>query len=211
MDIEYKGANCIVIKNKKILIVVDPTSNVSVKEAQNPDAVILATQDNFAPGEKDAKNFVINMPGEYEYMDVGVRGIPVRSHIGADENAKNATVYRVEIDGVRMAVVGHTVAPLNDDDLESIGVVDIVVIPVGGSGFTLDAKDAATIVRQISPKVIIPTHFDDGRTEYEVPQESVDLFIKEMGCLHEKTPTLKIKSSSALPEVMTIYALNRTA
>ncbi|MCL1876699.1 MBL fold metallo-hydrolase [Candidatus Saccharibacteria bacterium] len=211
MEIEYKGANCVVIKDKKILIVVDPTINVSVKEARNPDAVILATQENFAPSEMDAENFVIDMPGEYEHTDVSVRGIPARSHIGADEKAKNATMYRVETDGVRLAVIGHTVAPLSDDDLENIGIVDIVVIPVGGGGFTLDAKDAAAIVRQISPKIVIPTHYEDGHTKYEVLQESVDLFIKEMDCLHEKTPTLKVKSALNLPEVMTVYELSRTS
>ena len=206
MEIEYRGANCVVIRDKKILIVVDPTSNVSVKEAQNPDAVIIATQENFAPSEKDAKNFVIDMPGEYEHNDVSVLGVPVHAHV--DKDGRNATMYRVETDNVRLAIIGHTDAPLGDDDLESLGMVDIVVVPVGGGGYTLDARDAATIVRQIAPKVVIPTHFADAHVKYEVPQDSVEDFAKEMGGAHEKMNSFKAKS---LPEVMTVVELARTA
>jgi L-ascorbate metabolism protein UlaG (beta-lactamase superfamily) len=181
---------------------------LSVKEAKNPDAVILATQESFAPAERYTDNFVINMPGEYERNDVSVRGIPVRSHIDADEQAKNSTMYAIETNNIRIAVIGHTVAPLSDDDLESLGMADIVVIPVGGGGYTLDARDAATIVRQISPKVVIPTHYADSHVKYEVPQEPIDNFIKELASAHEKMSSLKVKS---LPEVLTIYQLLRTS
>jgi L-ascorbate metabolism protein UlaG (beta-lactamase superfamily) len=207
MEIEYRGANCVVVKDKRILIVVDPTDNVSVKEAKNPDAVILATQGEFVPNERDANNFVIDMPGEYERNDVSVRGIPARPHIGANEQAKSSTMYAIEINGVRIAIIGHTMAPLSDDDLESLGVIDIVVIPVGGGGYTLDARDAATIVRQISPKVVIPTHYADTHVKYEVSQEPVENFIKEIGAAHEKMSTFKVKG---LPEALTIYELART-
>jgi L-ascorbate metabolism protein UlaG (beta-lactamase superfamily) len=206
MEIEFKGANCVVIKDKDSLIVVDPTANVSVKAANDENAVILATQENFAKSEREAKNFVIDMPGEYEHNDISVRGIP--AHIHTDKDGKNGTMYRIETKDARIAVIGHTDAPLSDDDLESLGVVDILIIPVGGGGYTLDAKDAATIARQISPKVVIPTHFADEKIKYEVPQEPIENFIKEIGGAHEKQNTLKVKN---LPLVMTVMELSRTA
>jgi len=207
MEIEYRGANCVVIKDKNILIVVDPTTNVSVKEAKESNAMVLATQEKFAPSELEAKNFVIDMPGEYEHKDVSVRGIAVRAHLDVNEQAKNATMYAIEAGDTRIVVIGHTVAPLNDDDLESLGTVDIVIIPVGGGGYTLDARDAATIVRQISPKVVIPTHYADTHIKYEVPQEPIENFVKELASAHEKASVLKVKT---LPEVLTIYELART-
>ena len=206
MEIEYRGANCVVIKDKKITLVVDPTSNVSVKETLKSDVVILATQEKFGLGEGNERAFVIDMPGEYEHNDISVRGIPV--HVHTDEKGENGTMYRVEMDDVRIAIIGHTDAPIKDNDLEELGVIDVVIIPVGGGGYTLDARDAATIVRQIAPKVVIPTHFADSHVKYEVPQESVEEFIKQMGSAHEKVNTLKIKS---LPEVLTVYELARTA
>jgi L-ascorbate metabolism protein UlaG (beta-lactamase superfamily) len=203
MEIEYKGANCVVVKSKKGLIVTDPTSNVNASEAANKDAITLATQDDFVP---EKANFVVNMPGEYEHNDISVAGISMRRHI--DPEGKAATSYRIELDGVRVAVLGHIAAPISDDDLESLGIIDIVVVPVGGNGYTLDARDAAAVVRQISPKVVIPTHYAEDKIAYEVSQESVSLFIKEMGGAYANIDTLKIKNGS-LPEAMTVYELKR--
>jgi len=211
MEIDYRGANCVVIKDKNALIVVDPTANAQAKEAQNPEAVILATQPAFAPVEGEAKGFVIDMPGEYEYRDVSVRGIAVPAHLAEDEHAQDAVMYRIETMGVAIAIIGHTVAPLTDDDLEMLGQIDIAVVPVGGGGYTLDAQDAATIVRQISPSVVIPTHYDDGQTKYEVPQESLAALEKEMGNSNiEKQTVYKLKTGASLPANMTTYELSRT-
>ena len=113
--------------------------------------------------------------------------------------------------GVAIAIIGHTVAPLTDDDLEMLGQIDIAVVPVGGGGYTLDAQDAATIVRQISPGVVIPTHYDDGQTKYEVPQEGLAALEKEMGNSNiEKQTVYKLKTGASLPANMTTYELSRT-
>ena len=195
MEIDYRGANCVVIKDKNALIVVDPTANAQAKEAQNPEAVILATQPAFAPAEGEAKGFVIDMPGEYEHRDVSVRGIAVPAHLAEDEHAQDAVMYRIETMGVAIAIIGHTVAPLTDDDLEMLGQIDIAVVPVGGGGYS----------------VVIPTHYDDGQTKYEVPQESLAALKKEMGNSNiEKQTVYKLKTEASLPANMTTYELNRT-
>ena len=204
MDISYKGANCVIIKSKGSLLVVDPSSNVKVNEISNDNAIILATQDAFAPANAA---FVINMPGEYEHNDISVRGIAMKRHI--DPDGKNATTYQISVDGVRIAVLGHIEAPISDDDLESIGIVDVVIVPVGGGGYTLDARDAAVVVRQLSPKVVIPTHYADKGIVYEVPQEELEPFIKEMGGIQETVSSLKIKNGS-LPEVITVYEITKS-
>lgn len=207
MELEYKGADCVVIKDRGTTLVIDPTSNVSVKEAVNPEAVILATQEQFAKSEREANNFVIDMPGEYEHKNISIVGIPV--HVHTDKDGTRGIMYRIELQDARIAVIGHTDAPLGDDDLETLGVVDIVIIPVGGGGYTLDARDAATIVNQISPKIVIPTHFADNSIKYSVPQDSVEDFIKQMGGAYEKKNSLKIKGT--WPNTMTVVELTRTA
>lgn len=207
MEIEYRGANCVVINDNKTTIVVDPTSNVSVKEKDNSESVILTTMAELS--NLQTKAFLIDMPGEYEHNDISVKGIPTHRH--TDESGEKSTMYRIEIDGIRIAIIGHTDAPINDDDLENLGIVDVVVIPVGGGGYTLDARDAASIVRQISPKIVVPTHYDDGRTKYDVPQDKIDGFIKEVGSSLEKAAVLKIKSQASIPEHLTVYELALTA
>lgn len=210
MDISYKGANCVVIKDKNAVIVVDPTENVTAKAAQDPAAVVLATQPSFAPAEDSVPAFIIDMPGEYEHKDVSVRGIAAPAYLRADEAAKDAVIYRIETMGISIAVVGHTVAPLDDDTLEALGQINVLVIPVGGGG-TLDAMDAASITRQINPNYVIPTNYNDGQTKYEVPQDDLSKFEKEMGGANiERATALKLKPGAIMPANITTVELSRT-
>jgi L-ascorbate metabolism protein UlaG (beta-lactamase superfamily) len=209
MEIEYKGANCVILKTKNDTVVIDPTANVNVKN-YGEKAIILFTDEKFESNIKQS-GFIIDEPGEYEKGDVSVRGIAVRRHIDPEEYGKKATMYRVEFGGVRLAVLGHITGSIDEDHLEALGVVDLVIIPVGGNGYTLDAKDASTIIRQIGPRVAVPTHFDDG-TNYEVPQEKLEVFLKEFGGLHENQGTsFKIKTIEELPEGPVVYELKKTS
>lgn len=201
MEIGFRGANSVVIKSKSGTIVTDPTENIKVKEINNKDVITIVTQDDFIPKEA---NFVINMPGEYEHNNISIMGIPAQRHI--DPEGKAGVIYRIIMDGVRIAILGHISAPISDDDMEALGVIDVLIIPVGGGGYTLDAKDATSVTNQIGPKIVVPTHFDDKNIKYEVPQESIDLFIKEVGANVEKSSSLKIKNS-AFPDMLTVYDL----
>lgn len=203
MEIDYRGANSVVIKSKAGTIVVDPTENVKVNEITNDGVITIVTQDDFIPKKA---SFVINMPGEYEHNDISITGIPMQRHI--DPEGKNGVAYRLVLDGVRIAVLGHILAPISDDDLEALGIIDVLIVPVGGGGYTLDAKDAASITRQIGPKIVIPTHHEDKAIKYEVSQESVEGFVKEIGGNHESADSLKLKNA-ALPETLTVYELKR--
>jgi len=202
VDIEYRGANCVVIKSKKGNIVVDPTQNVGkVKETSDKETITLATQDGFAPSDA---SFVVNMPGEYEHNDISIAGIPMQRQI--DPEGKSAVAYSILMDDVRIAVVGHISAPIADEDLESLGIIDVAIVPVGGGGYTLDARDAVAVVRQLDPKIVVPVHYSDDGVKYEVPQEKLELFVKELGAPTEKCDKLSIKNAQ-LPGALTVYEL----
>src|SRR5690606_31480754 len=90
--------------------------------------------------------FTIASPGEYEVADVSVQGIAARSHMD-EEGKTSATIYRLLVDGIRVAVLGHIYPALNDEQLEAIGTVDIMFIPVGGNGYTLDSIGAQKLIK----------------------------------------------------------------
>lgn len=208
MDIEYKGANCVVITTKKSGVVIDPKlSAVGLKDILPKNAVVIATQSDFLVSSEDA--VIVDRPGEYEVRDISIVGSAAERMIDHDKSL-NATVYRVVIGDVRFAVVGHAAAPLTEEQLEVLGVVDVAIVPVGGSGYTLDAHQAVSVVRQLDPKVVIPTHFADKGVDYEVPQMELEPFLKELGApQHEQLAKWKIKG--ALPEILTVVELERTA
>lgn len=208
MDIEYKGANCITLSSKAGTIAVDPKlSSVGLKDVTHKVDVALATQPDFIAKGDGA--LVIDGPGEYEVGGVSVKGIAAQRHIDTPEDGLKATVYRIDTPEASIGVVGH-VAGLDDTQLEALGVVDILVVPVGGNGYTLDAHGAVQLVRRIDPKMVIPTHYADKELAYEVPQAELEPFLKEMGAAHQVGAKLKLKSG-ALPETLTVLELTRTA
>ena len=88
--------------------------------------------------------------------------------------------------------------------------MDILILPIGGGGYTLDATSAANIARRSDAKVIIPVHYSDDGIKYEVPQSDFSLFEKELGAEVETTAKYKVKSIASLPEKMTLVKIERT-
>lgn len=209
-DVEYKGGNAVVITTKKSKLVVDPKlSGLGLKDVNTKDAVVIATEESLVAGTSDS-SLVIDGPGEYEVGDFSIRGVAARRHIDTENDVKKATVYRVEVGDVRIAVLGNIDYRLNDDQLEEISLVDIVIVPVGGGGYTLDATNAAALVRKIDCKVAIPVHYADKAVHYEVPQEEVEVFVKEFGGEHEVTPKYKVKSAASVPTSTTVIEITRS-
>jgi L-ascorbate metabolism protein UlaG (beta-lactamase superfamily) len=210
-DIEYKGGNTIVVTTKKTSVVFDPRlSVVGLKDVVVKDGIQAATEARFAT-DSESYRLVIEGPGEYEIADVSLRGVAARRHIDTEADAESATVYQLEVAGIRVAVLGNIAQKLSEDQLEAIGVIDILIIPVGGNGYTLDATAAALLVRQLEPKAVVPVHYADSSLSYEVPQEALEVFTTELGApVEDAGSKYKVKSAASLPQVLTVVQVARS-
>lgn len=210
LEIEYKGGNGVVLGTKQATIYVDPNlSVVGLKNLSTKDQIELATEARFALNSSDAK-LNIEGPGEYGVARFDIKGIAVQRHLDSETDPKIATMYRVEVNDIRVAVVGNIYEKLTDEQLEELGIIDVLIIPVGGNGYTLDATGAASLTRKIDPKVVIPIHYADSAVKYEVPQDSLEIFVKEVGAQVEETPKYKLKQAGSLPESLTIVNVTRS-
>jgi L-ascorbate metabolism protein UlaG (beta-lactamase superfamily) len=210
-EMEYKGGNSVTLTSKKVTLCIDPrTSLVGGKDQKTVDKVEVGTEARFLVNDSDAR-LVVDGPGEYEVGDFTIRGVSATRHIDTPDQEQLATIYRIECGDVRVAVIGNIDANVSDEQLEQVGVIDVLVIPVGGGGYTLDAVNAASLVGRIEPKVVVPVHYADSTLRYEVPQDSLDHFLKEISAPVEETAKYKIKSASAIPASLTIVHLTRTA
>lgn len=210
-DIEYKGGNTVVISTKKAVIVTDPKlSVVGLKDLVMKDAIEISTESRFAINSQDAK-LLIEGPGEYGVAEFDIHGISAQRHLDTADTEKLSTIYRIEIGDVRIGLIGNIYEVLSDDQLEALGIIDILIIPVGGNGYTLDATGAANLTRKIDPKVVIPVHYADSKLKYEVNQDEVSLFIKELGVATEQVSKYKLKSAASVPPAgLTIVELERS-
>jgi L-ascorbate metabolism protein UlaG (beta-lactamase superfamily) len=209
-EIEYKGANCVVLSTKNSSIVTDPKlSLVGLKDVVIKNDVELATETRFALNSPDAR-LTIEGPGEYGVGDFDIHGIAAQRHLDTENDPLLSTIYRIEAGELRVAVIGNIYEKIPEDELEELGVIDILIIPVGGNGYTLDATGAATITRQIDPKVVVPIHYADKALNYEVQQDPLDLFVKELGAPVEETAKYKVKQAASLPPTLTVIKVERS-
>lgn len=208
MDISYHGGNCIKIIVKKESIVVDGgLASIGLKDVNPKGSIHIATQDESRVSNPEGIS--IDGPGEYEAHGVSVVGVAAQKMTDTSD-VKDATIYRLSVDGVNIAILGHVHFELSEHQLETLGVVDILVIPVGGNGYTLDDNQAANIVKIIEPKVVIPTHYADQGIAYQVPQNELELFLKELAAPHVKESHYKLGKGATLPDALTIVEITRS-
>lgn len=209
-EIDYKGGNSVLITTKKVKLWIDPNLElIGLKNGKLNDFVQLATEDRFLVKDADA-TLQLEGPGEYEVGDISIAGFAMQRHIDTPEDGLNSTSYRLSIGDFRIAVLGNIAPELTEDHLESIGVVDVLILPVGGGGYTLDATSATSAVRKVEPKIVIPVHYLDPEIKYEVPQDTVDTFISELSLPVEVKSKLKVKASADIPATITVYKLERS-
>lgn len=189
MEIQFYGANCVRVTTKKASVVIDDIHGVTTK---NGDIVVF-TGLHGVP--KAAAKLVIDQPGEYEVSDTSIQGIAARARID-EADRQSVTMFKIIGEDIRLVVLGHVYPELSDAQLEALGAVDILVVPVGGNGYTLDGVEALKLIKKIEPKLVIPTHYDDKVAKYEVPQASLEEALKDLAMEPKETvPKLKLKTT----------------
>lgn len=194
MDVQFYGANCVVISGKQARLVIDDNlASLGAKSVSKDGDIVLFTADT-GSAPADAK-IVIDQPGEYELSGVSIYGIAARAHMD-EEGRRSATMYKLVLDDTSVLVTGHIYPELSDSQLEAIGMVDVMVVPVGGNGYTLDGVGALKLIKKVEPKVVIPTHFDDKGLAFPVPQQPLEDALKALAMEPKETVAkLKLKSS----------------
>jgi L-ascorbate metabolism protein UlaG (beta-lactamase superfamily) len=208
MDVQFYGANCLVITGKQTRIVIDDNMvELGAKTlAREGDVDIFTTYGGKAVS---GAKLVIDQPGEYEVSGVSIYGIASRAHTDA-EGVKSATMYKLVIDDTSILVTGHIYPELSDAQQEAIGMIDIMFVPVGGNGYTLDGIGALRLIKKVEPKVIIPTHYQDSALKFPVPQHDLAEAIKALAMEpKESVSKLKLKATE-ISDSMQLIVLEKS-
>jgi L-ascorbate metabolism protein UlaG (beta-lactamase superfamily) len=95
---------------------------------------------------------------------------------GAERGAN--AMFLVVVDGVRIVHCGDLGQKLlTEKQLESMGRVDLLLVPVGGK-YTLDGRQAAAIVRQVKPRRVVPIHYKTPALTIEL--DGVEPFLEQI-------------------------------
>lgn len=186
MELIFLGLSCLRLRGREVEVVVDPLpAGHRPRIRLAPDIVVRTdgTLDPDALRPHPDRPQEIAGPGEFEIRGVGVVGVP----------AGSVTVMRIEVDDVRIVAVGRLQRQLTEDEIDALGRIDVLTVPVGG-GDALTATEATRLVNALEPPYVVPVRFavpglEDG-------YEGVERFAKEMG-LENWTPQSKLTLTGA--------------
>ena len=208
MEINWLGHSCFKIKGKQASVITDPYSPDTgyTLGKQNANIVTLSHQH---PGHScitgiNGEPHIVSGPGEYEISNVLIIGL-ASYHDNEKGNIRGKnTIYLIEMDDISICHLGDIGHPLTEAQTEELGNVDILMLPVGGIS-TINAAAAASVVRQIEPKIVLPMHYGTPLLNREL--DPIEKFLKEIGS-HDITPQPKLTiTKNNLPLVMQVTLL----
>ncbi|MBN1585003.1 MBL fold metallo-hydrolase [Candidatus Uhrbacteria bacterium] len=214
MNIIWHGNSCFRIQDsgqgREVTVVTDPFrpegKNAPPKGLSGE--ILIVSRDHPRHNNVSAvagKPFVIDGPGEYEVKEVMVSGVSTRDESAEAKDRVDNTMYYVNVADVHLLFLGDLVHPIDEKQCKDFHEIDILFVPVGGNG-VLNAKQAADLVGQLEPRVIIPMHYRTGNFLPEC--DGVEPFLKAMGSGDiEPISRLKITGKELPQEEMRIVVL----
>ncbi len=209
MDISWLGHSCFRIRGSNAVVITDPYSPSLGYSLGKPTARIVTVSHqhsghSYVQGIGGEPRLVIR-PGEYEISGVMIIGIATFHDADRGRERGENTVYLMEVDEISVCHLGDLGHTLTAGQVEEIGNVDVLLLPVGGVS-TINAPMAAEVVRQLEPKAVVPMHYKTSALSWEL--EPVGKFLKEMGVKEvEPQPKLSLTKSS-LPISTQVFLLD---
>ena len=210
MHIQWFGQTCFKIQTKingeDVVVISDPIAKESGLKLSKMKGDIVTLSDythknlngSSVSGATDADPFMIIGAGEYETKRLFITGVD--TSIVKEETREHFNVtYRYDLEGMRIVHLGMNVSKkLTEDQIEALGLIDVLLLPVGGGKHSYNYEQAAKMVNILEPRIVIPMYYHvDGSKE---KLDDVVKFAKELG-VNDITPEKKaIIKKSDLPQ-----------
>lgn len=137
--------------------------------------------------------------------DIKFSGVDVYHDTSEGKERGSVIIYNMFVDGMNVVHLGDLGHNLSSKEIEGIGNVDVLLIPIGGY-FTIDAKIADNVINVLKPKIVIPMHFKTDKCGF--PIAPVDDFIGNKKV--KKVDGELVITRDELPDKATIYILKPT-
>lgn len=219
MEIVWYGHSCFRITERgKASVVCDPFDSEVVGYSSLHLKAEIVTVSHDSPGHNYTKcvkgnPYLITAPGEYEVGGVFITGLntvrKVKKNGDADSNtaiAADNTLYLIDYSGISIAHLGDMSQVPSQAEVESLGPVNIALVPVG-DGNSLNASKAAEVISLLEPNIVIPMHYATADSKVKI--DPIAKFLKEMGLTEIETQeSYKISRIADLPEDTQVVILD---
>lgn len=197
-----------------VSVVFDPFDQNSGWRLPRPSADLVLSSDPTVKtsalsvkSREGSTPFFITSPGEYEVKRVFVYGINAPKKAGGKKGTDaGCVVYVVGIDDVYIGHLGTLDRPLTEHELDALGRVDILLLPVGG-GATFDPRAAIDVITQVEPRIVVPMMYRLAGAKTDL--RPVDDFLKEYGVKDvQREDKIKVLKKDLPAEETKVIVLN---
>jgi L-ascorbate metabolism protein UlaG (beta-lactamase superfamily) len=208
MEISWLGHSCFQLRGKNVTLITDPFSPQLEHSLGKINAPIVTISHNhpghnFAGGV-DGDPRIVRGPGEYEISDVLITGVASYHDNKHGQELGRNTIYVIHMDDLIVCHLGDLGHILQEEQLEEVADADVLLIPIGGQ-HTINATQAAEVISQVEPHIVIPMHYSPSIGDVPNP---LDKFCREMG-IEALNPQPKLSiTHSALPAETQVVILS---
>ncbi|WPX08893.1 MBL fold metallo-hydrolase [Anaerocellum danielii] len=171
MKITYLAHASFLIETKSgVKILTDPyDDSVGYTVFELSPNVVLTSHKHFDHGYTGSLKgdyVLVDKEGEFEVKGVKIKGIKT-FHDKENGQKRGENIVFVIEDEFCVAHLGDLGHELLEHQLEKMGKVDILLIPVGGV-YTIDAKEAFNVAKAVNPRIIIPMHYKTEKLKFDL-------------------------------------------
>lgn len=208
MDITWYGHSCFRISERgQSAVITDPyADHLGLPMLKLKGEVVTVSRRHPEHDNVEAVkgyNYVITAPGEYEVSGVFVDGLAL--HYADEHLTRENVAYLIRYGDLSVLHLGALAHVPDQSMIESLGQVNVVLVPVGGGDSSLRAAAAAEVIALIEPSYIVPMHYAQPNLNLEL--DPVEKFLKEMGVSKVQEEDILKVSASALPEQPQVVVL----
>ena len=180
MNVSWLGHSCFhILSSNGISILTDPyDKSVGYNMPKIRADVVLISHDHSDHNciKAVAGDFsVVRGPGVHQASGIEFLGVPTYHDEQAGARRGKNTVYCFRVDGIRICHLGDLGHLLEQKEIQEIGEVDLLFVPVGGI-YTIDAIGADRVIAQLRPRMVIPMHYRTKALRF--PLDPVSKFLK---------------------------------
>ena len=186
MRIRYLGHSCFeCITKNNIKIITDPYTKVGYELPEDLTAdFVTVSHGHFDHAYLSAINGspkIIQNKLSFSEKGVTFKGVKTYHDSYNGKLRGENIVYLFKVDGITLCHLGDLGEECSNDIAQSIGKIDVLFIPIGGT-YTIDAKQAKAYVDKLEPKVVIPMHYrsKDGVLDLQDEKAFLNLFDKKV-------------------------------
>ncbi len=214
MEITWLGHSCFQLRGKTVTVITDPFPPQPGYLLGKVTAPIVTLSHNHA-GHNYVQGvggnpYVVQGPGEYEISEVLITGVAsYHDNKRGQEHGRN-TIYVIHMDDLVICHLGDLGHILQEEQLEEVADADVLLIPIGGH-HTINATQAAEVISQVEPRVIIPMHYRTAAVEGQRDSlDPLDKFCREMGVEMNPQPKLVVTRNNLPAEAQVVILSHRS-